>query len=240
MSKDKNSDPRYTGEEGKMVEYAERKYGQKFVAESYDGGGAYKNIQFPNTIMYPKGDLSKQFMVVKMKNQYKDGYAFRLVEPMVDQRIKNIVGNEFPDFKYATVITTNANPEYAEGNYTKKIDYNDFIKKEGVYGAYIEINAFVNCGNVFDKDKEAQEMLSFMKRIVDGKIVGSKIAIVGEFTFLDNKNFNRVDANKLKVVSDGKKLKKEYDVKMFAHLMLEDGQKYNVTIEDAKNDFYSD
>ncbi len=237
MSKNKDSDPRYTGEEGKMVEYAEKKYGQKFVAESYDGGGAYKNIQFPNTVMYPEGDKLKPFMVIKQDNKYRDGYAFRLVEPMVDERIKSIVGNEFPNFKYATFITVNlGSAEFTDNSYITKINYDDFIKKEG-NEAIIEIRVFVNYGDELDKHKEAEEIHSFMQKLIDNKLVKSKMIVKACFYFVNQSNYNKINAKKCRYNHADRELSQEYNINTFNTLISQDGLNYNESVEDIEKKF---
>ncbi|PJI09591.1 MULTISPECIES: hypothetical protein [Clostridium] len=235
--------------EQEALEYLQKKYGKKFVCEGYCK--SRKGTDNSKMIMYPKDDKTKQFTISKEyspkyveengQNVRKDGYDYddeypaRLVENMIDERIKNTVGSQFPDIKYASYVSVYGN---LNEQYKNKIDYDKFIKQEGETSD-INITVLVNYGDNFDKNKEVQEAYSFMKKVIDGKIVNTPIKIKASFYFVDSDNYNKDDIKSVRCddndVSDDVDTREKYNIKASVDLESEDGLNYSQDIRDIEN-----
>ncbi|KHD38588.1 hypothetical protein NL50_03545 [Clostridium acetobutylicum] len=238
-----------------MLNYIEKKYGKKFVFKDYYNIGEGKKDN-SKAIFYPKEDKTKRFTVYKVKevqdvkengkdviktvNTYEDDYALRLIESIVDKKIKNSVGIGFPSFKYASYITTYGP---TKGKYTNKVDYDEFIAKEGQV-AHMNIVIFVNYEKSFDKHKEAEESYSFIKKIIDSKLIKSPMELEAKFYYLNERDYKKINARKNKYDfgdymmgehENTQSVNFKYRVQHFLDLKSKDGINYNQDVLDIEN-----
>ncbi|PJI09592.1 MULTISPECIES: hypothetical protein [Clostridium] len=236
--------------EQEALEYLQKKYGKKFVCEGYCKSGRSRDTS--KMIIHPKDDKTKRFTILKEysptyveengRDVRKDGYSYeddypsKLIEPMIDKRIKNTVGSQFPDVKYASYISDCGN---INNDYKDKIDYDNFIKQEGETSD-IKITVLVNYGDNFDKNKAAQKAYSFMKKVIDGKLVNTPIKIKASFYFVDSGNYNKDNIKSVRwdendISGEYVDIHEKYNIKYSVDLESEDGLNYSQDIRDIEN-----
>lgn len=222
-----------------LLNYIEKKYGEKFVIVKYGLEDGYANIQFDHIVVHPQKDKEKVFMAYREKKrngsgyEYHDGYAYRLAEPLMDERIKSIVGNEFSNFKFAANIS-NGHLEFTSHDYKNgDMDLDEFLKKEEKdSGCAIEIVTTINGNDKPDKNRICEEAYSFTKKLIDNKVVKNKICVNTHFFILNDSDFERVNPKELnRNLVTARILKDKYHVKAEVVTGSDDGLNYNDTIQ---------
>ncbi|AAK80416.1 hypothetical protein BJV85_001423 [Clostridium acetobutylicum] len=224
--------------------YLKKKYKKEFVVDGYYHSS--KKVDRLKMIAHPKGNPEDKFLVEKYnydtKSVYEDNYASRVYSHMVDDKIKATVGNDFPNFKYASYISLY---ECTKENYINPIDYDKFVEDQGKIST-INISVIVNYGDDFNKNTEAQQIYAFMKKIIDNKLVKSPMQVEASFYFVDSKNFAKANAKECAYNDSKSALGQDYsknDINIYSkynidhdcNLESEDGINYNQDIRDIIN-----
>lgn len=224
-----------------LLNYIEKKYGEKFVIVKYGLEDGYANIQFDHIVVHPQKDKEKVFMAYREKKrngsgyEYHDGYAYRLAEPLMDERIKSIVGNEFSNFKFAANIS-NGHLEYTAHDYKKGyINLDGFLKSEAEdAGCVLEIDVAMDYDGTLDKNKICGEIYNFTKKLIDSRVVKSKICVNVYSYIFDDKNFSKVNPINLYVDNlPGDSITDKYHARGSVIIGSKDGLIYNDTIQDV-------
>ncbi|KHD38586.1 hypothetical protein NL50_03535 [Clostridium acetobutylicum] len=183
-----------SAKDDRALSYLKKKYGMQFVIDGYYNSNDGKEVERSKIITHPTNNKSKPFIVERVKIgtdtkiTYEDDYSCRLIEPMIDEKVKNILGDDSSNIKCASYVSAE---DYQNlDDYTSKIDYDAFIKDQG-NNATINIIAVVNHGDNFDKNTEAQKVYSFMKKIVDNKLVKTHMHIEVSFYFVKSQYYNK-------------------------------------------------
>lgn len=224
-----------------LLNYIEKKYGEKFVIINYGLEDGYANIQFDHIVVHPQNDKEQVFMAYREKKsngsgyEYHDGYAYRLAEPLMDERIKSIVGNEFSNLKFAAHIS-NGHLEYTAHNYKKgNINLDEFLKSEAKDASCVlEIDVAMDYDGALDKNKICEQIYNFTKKLINSRVVKNKICVNVYSYIFDDKNFNKANPRNLyRDNLQGDDITDIYHARGAVIIGSEDGLNYNDTVQDV-------
>ncbi|PJI09602.1 MULTISPECIES: hypothetical protein [Clostridium] len=150
-------------------------------------------------IVYPENDVNRFFYVKKeKKDTYKDGYVYRLIEPLLYERILGIQNQDFKNFKYAVMVSNNndGNLSVSDYDYKEQPELEDFFNKEKK--ALVTIKVFVNYGDKLDKLQTANEIGDFINKIMKNKLSNRDVKISFQFYLVTSKQYVKINPEKYK------------------------------------------
>lgn len=183
--------------DSKVLKYEENKYGVMLKIKNY-------NLITKTGILYPKNDKSKMFYVTSEKKSkdknytYEDGYVYRLLEPLLYERIEGISQEKLNNFKYSVLISNSNNSYLSLPNrkYNKQPDLDDFFKHENK--SLVTIKTVVNYGHRLNKKNTASKINEFIKKLMENKMLPDKIKVSFEFYFVNSNDFEKADVDDFK------------------------------------------
>lgn len=175
----------------KIVKHEEDKYALYLKIKNYRT--SYRGIT-----VYPRNDQSKIFYAEQNGKNYRDGYAYRLVEPQLKERIEGIKNNDFKNLKFSVMISHDEDGLLSVTNYNYKgiPDLEDFLNKESK--SSIEIKAFINYGEKLDEEKLSEEIKDFAYIIMDNRFSNKNINISFIFYLVSEKNYKKIKPERYK------------------------------------------
>ncbi|KHD38579.1 hypothetical protein NL50_03500 [Clostridium acetobutylicum] len=197
--------------------YAENKYAMKFKVRSVSEGQNWithglKGVN-DKCVLYVENNPYKTFIMTRnhnligVSNSYCDGYYNYLIAPLVRERLKGIMKNNFNDFKYYVVIRNDLENSSENGSF----DLDTILNQKGDFT--IRLYVLVNSERELDKNKMARRVYEFMSEIENSNLIKNRsesIFVDSDFYFVDSNVFNKTKFENIKGGYDD--ASKEYDL----------------------------
>lgn len=177
--------------------YAENKYGVKFKVKSSSKGYCkwIDAIKDDECILYPQNDKTKLFNIHRPYNFisnhyiYEDNYTGIILKPLIYERLKGIIGSDFSNFKYSVDVISYSKAK--QFNMQDKLD--TILLKQN--DTEIDLNVLVNYGDKLDKNKMANSVYQFMRKIASSNLIKKKnyiTSVNAEFYFVNAGVFDKL------------------------------------------------
>ncbi|PJI09601.1 MULTISPECIES: hypothetical protein [Clostridium] len=179
--------------------YARKKYAMKAKVKGVDQGmwdvlGSSRD----ECLLYPINNPSKKFLMTRdhhtmgIANECTDGYFNNLVQSLIEERIKGIMGDRFKDFKYCFSISSYYCEKFKNENKNMSFNLDDVLNNKDEID--IDTYVLVDSGEKFDKTQAAERVYQFMNELRNSNLVNRDINMVSmslSFYFVNSHTFNK-------------------------------------------------
>ncbi|PJI09603.1 MULTISPECIES: hypothetical protein [Clostridium] len=179
--------------------YARKKYAMKAkVKDVYQGGLGIFCSSYDECLLYPANSQSKKFLMIRThlftnsQSKCTDEYFNNLVQSLIEERTKGIMGDRFKDFKYCFFISSYYCEKFKNENNNMSFNLDDVINNTDE----IDINTYVlvDSGEKFDKTQMAARVYQFMNELRNSNLINKKINRMSmklNFYFVNSYVFNK-------------------------------------------------
>lgn len=218
--------------------YARKKYSMKAkVKDVHQGGLGIFCSSYDECLLYPANSQSKKFLMIRThlftdsESKCTDEYFNNLVQSLIEERTKGIMGDRFKDCKYCFFISSYYCEKFKNENNNMSFNLDDVINNTDE----IDINTYVlvDSGGKFDKTQMAAKVYQFMNELRNSNLINKKINKMSmklNFYFVNSYVFNKT---KPETIQKEDAHEEEY-VKRELQGKEEEDDHRDIDIEDAK------